>query len=92
MTDEWITRFIYVVPCELGVPDFIPEFAGVWHVVPDGNWGHHIRVVKAPRRMGKERVPEAIKQKWLQHLYCRFWHQKLYTRHRELPAIETEAA
>lgn len=77
---SWISRFIYAVPATLGVPDFVPEFAGVWHyhTEKDGFYAAEISVARAPRRFGKERVPEAVLHRWLRHLYSRYWYQKLY--------------
>lgn len=88
----WINRFIYVAPTELGIPDFVPAFAGVWHWSPEqyGRYGR-ITVARAPRRIGQTKVPADVKERWLYHLHCRFWYQRLYVTHR-LPVMNAEAA
>lgn len=77
---DWISRFIYVVPTELGIPDFVPAFAGVWHVGL-AQWSCNTNVVsvaRAPRKIGKEKVPADVIDLWYRHLHCRYWHQKLH--------------
>jgi len=90
---QWISRFIYVVPQSLGIPDFVYEMAGVWHYAPrhDGDYRGHITIARAPRKIGKEKVPESVKRMWLLHLHCRFWHQRLYSDKR-LPRVSAEQA
>ena len=75
MLPGWVARFIYAVPQRLGIPDFIHPQAGVWHVTED-HW-HPIRVVRAPGRIGKQKVPPWLAERWRQHLYCRYWQQHL---------------
>lgn len=80
----WITRFIYCVPEELGMPDWIPEFAGVWHIVKrkvhtagvPSREGYGIRVMRAPKRIGKEKVPADIVKGWMKNFYYRYWNQR----------------
>jgi hypothetical protein len=77
----WVTRFIYAVPEALGIPEWVHPKAGVWHV----NEGGRILCVKAPKRMGKDKVPEWIRDKWGSHLYSRYWEQHL----RHAPKLRT---
>jgi hypothetical protein len=87
----WITRFIYVVPEELGIPDFVPPHAGVWHVVPtitdpyyNPSLGHRrpdgyaIVVARAPHVLGREKLPTAVLGTWLRNLYYRYWDQRIH--------------
>lgn len=84
---SWINRFIYVVPEHLGVPDWVPSFAGVWHVCSDipsnRMW---IKVVRTPKRIGKEKVPADILNKWIGNLYYRFWNMRI-ERDKRLPHL-----
>ncbi|MBB6320560.1 hypothetical protein [Paraburkholderia tropica] len=85
----WITRFIYVVPEQLGVPAWVPEQAGVWHVVPAlvGQYGfdearpladgYAIVVKRAPRVLGREKLPAAVLGTWHKNLYYRYWDQRI---------------
>jgi len=85
----WVTRLIYAVPAELGIPEWVHPKAGIWHVYTKEGWGERIRVVRAPRRFGKDKVPDAVMDRWRSHLCCRYWHNLL---RRQLPALEpTEA-
>lgn len=91
---SWISRFIYVVPQELGIPEWVPEFAGVWHLrttrVRHRNAlqevNTHAEVVRAPRRLGKEKVPEKLVQNWMRGFYFRYWRQRI-DRHPEKMAM-----
>lgn len=85
----WITRFIYVVPVELGIPDFVPAFAGVWHFQASRRSYSELTVARAPRKIGQTKVSEDIKRRWLLNLHCRFWHQRLYTNNR-VPEISQQ--
>lgn len=80
----WITRFIYVVPEPLGIPEWCPPHAGVWHVrparvdhfstLPDG---FEIVVARAPHVLGREKLPAAVLGTWLRNLYYRYWEQRM---------------
>lgn len=87
----WLSRFIYVVPVELGIPDFVRPEAGVWHYAPTRYYHAQITVARAPKRIGTQKVPRETTDRWLGHLHCRFWHQRLYFDKR-LPAVQAEAA
>lgn len=90
----WINRFIYVTPVELGIPDFVPEFAGVWHWAPNDRYGWtwgKLTVARAPRRIGQTKVPASVKERWLYNLHCRFWHKRLYVDNR-VPRISAAAS
>lgn len=76
----WITRFIYVVPAELGIPDFVQPFAGVWHwrARSSAEYRHaELTVARAPKKIGQTKVPDDVRERWLLHLHCRFWYQRL---------------
>ena len=73
---DYISRFIYVVPEALGLPDFVPEFAGVWHIVQHGK-ALKVVLIRAPKRIGKEKVPEKVKTKWMSVFYHRYWNQRI---------------
>lgn len=87
----WISRFIYVVPVELGIPDFVQPFAGVWHWQPATSYHAEITVARAPRKIGQTKVPDDVRERWLLHLHCRFWHQRLYTNDRAAAAEAAQA-
>jgi hypothetical protein len=81
---KWITRFIYVVPVELGIPSWVPEVAGIWHVkqgfirvggvlCPDFP---RLTVARAPKRIGKEKLPSEVMSKWLLSMYYRYWNMR----------------
>lgn len=87
----WVTRFIYVVPEQLGIPEFVPEHAGVWHVVPRlvtldkytdeerrGADGYEIVLARAPKLLGREKVPAAVVAKWMRNFYYRYWDQRIH--------------
>lgn len=85
----WITRFVYVVPEQLGIPEWVPPHAGVWHVFPtlvshlDAWNGPHrpdgfgIVVKRAPHVLGREKVPPAVIGTWHRNLYYRYWEQRI---------------
>lgn len=92
---DWVTRFIYVVPEDLGIPDFVPELAGVWHVVPrvvtldkysdeerQGADGYEIVLARAPKLLGREKVPPAVVAKWMKNFYYRYWDQRIHAESR----------
>jgi hypothetical protein len=81
---SWITRFIYCVPEELGIPDWVPEFAGVWHICQDHRGGLWVKVVRAPKKLGKEKPPEDVVKRWTDVFYSRFWHQR-YALNKRIP-------
>lgn len=84
----WVTRFIYVVPVELGIPDFVPSFAGVWHVAFNQKAGlNNIEIARAPKRIGKEKVPANIVERWMRSFYYRYWHMRI-----DIDRRQTEAA
>ncbi|WP_168793577.1 hypothetical protein [Paraburkholderia aromaticivorans] len=85
----WVTRFIYVVPIDLGIPAFVPEHAGIWHVRPRppqyAAWegptrpdGLEIVVARAPHVLGREKVPLVVMGTWLRNLYYRYWDQRIH--------------
>lgn len=41
----------------------------------------------AARQKGQTKVPPEVREKWLYHLHCRFWNQKLYV-DRRLPRFK----
>lgn len=94
---EWITRFIYVVPEHLGVPEWAPRWAGVWHVRaarvdhfstrPDG---YEILVARAPHVRGRLKVPSAVVGHWHRNLYYRYWEQRIDAQ-RRIPRHVREA-
>ncbi|MBN3851976.1 hypothetical protein G3N59_01160 [Paraburkholderia sp. Ac-20340] len=80
----WITRFIYVVPQQLGIPEWVPERAGVWHVKPTRVQststcldGFEIFVARAPHVLGREKLPPAVLGTWHKNLYYRYWEQRM---------------
>ena len=87
----WITRFVYVVPEQLGIPEWVPAHAGVWHLVPsvvDPYYnpalesrrpdGYQIVVARAPHVLGREKLPAAVLGTWLRNLYYRYWEQRVH--------------
>jgi hypothetical protein len=83
----WIAQFIYVVPEYLGIPEWVPPNAGVWHVVAfKGSGIARIKVARAPKRIGKEKVPAEIIAKWMSNLYYRFWNMRR-EREKSLPTL-----
>lgn len=81
----WITRFIYVVPDYLGIPEWVPPQAGIWHIVVVSG-RPKIVVVRAPKRIGKEKVPQETVDKWLYNLYFRYWNMRI-GREKQLPKL-----
>ncbi|CAB3783165.1 hypothetical protein LMG28688_01592 [Paraburkholderia caffeinitolerans] len=84
----WITRFVYVVPERLGIPEWVPERAGVWHVRPQppryASWegptrpdDFEIVVARAPHVLGREKLPAAVLGTWHKNLYYRYWEQRM---------------
>lgn len=80
----WITRFIYVVPEQLGIPEWVPERAGVWHVKPTRVQststsldGYAIVVARAPYVNGRDKLPAAVLGTWHKNLYYRYWEQRV---------------
>lgn len=74
---DYITRFIYCVPEYLGVPDYVPEFAGIWHIRQCEDGTMRISTVRAPKRIGKAKVPADVLKKWMSCFYHRYWHQRI---------------
>lgn len=75
---NWISRFIYVVPASLGVPDWVPKHHGIWHVHNADNMKRaYIEVIRAPKMLHKEKVPTAIVDKWISNLYYRYWQMRM---------------
>lgn len=82
---SYIARFIYVVPSKLiekGIPDWVPEFAGVWSVrLVTGYRGNnpepYIDIVRNPRRIGKEKVPDDVLARWMSVFYYRYWQMRM---------------
>lgn len=71
---DWINQFIYVVPEHLGIPDWIPDFAGVWHVHGYvGTIDARVTVARAPKKRGKTKAPQELIDKWMYNLYFRYW-------------------
>jgi hypothetical protein len=86
---DWITRFVYVVPEQLGIPEWVPAQAGVWHVRPRppryAAWegptrpeGLEVIVARAPHVLGREKLPNAVLGTWLRNLYYRYWDQRAH--------------
>lgn len=83
----WISKFIYVVPEHLGVPDWVPEEAGIWHICRRGETQQlYIKVVRAPKRIGKVKVPIETVDNWMSNFYYRYWNAR-NTRDKSLPAL-----
>lgn len=77
---SYVSRFIYVVPRELiarGIPEWVSPVAGIWSVVPENQHSHaYVEVVRAPKRVGKEKVPDAVLSRWLESMYYRYWRMR----------------
>ncbi|SIT43718.1 conserved hypothetical protein [Paraburkholderia piptadeniae] len=80
----WITRFVYVVPEQLGIPEWVPAHAGIWHVKParvdhfsTQPDGYEIVIARAPHVLGREKIPSAVVSTWYRNLYYRFWEQRI---------------
>jgi hypothetical protein len=74
----WISMFVYAVPEELGIPDFVPSHAGVWHVTKGINARYggeetKVRVARAPKRIGDQKIPSEILDRWNRSMYYRYW-------------------
>lgn len=83
----WITRIIYVVPEHLGVPEWVPPQAGIWHVYVDVRTKKlKVKVIKTPKRIGTEKVPTEMVNKWISNLYFRFWNMRV-ERDKTLPKL-----
>lgn len=87
----WINKLIYVVPEHLGVPDWVPPEAGIWHLVlvpsrVKKSPTLRIKVIRAPKRIGKEKVPTDIYNKWMSNFYYRYWNAR-NLRDRTLPPL-----
>lgn len=83
----WISKFIYIVPEHLGVPDWVPAEAGIWHICRRGETQQlYIKVVRAPKRIGKEKVPIETVDNWMSNFYYRYWNAR-NTRDKALPAL-----
>jgi hypothetical protein len=78
----WVTRFIYCVPVELGVPEWVPAAAGVWHLKP-WHGGFMVHIARAPKRIGKEKVPQETLDRWMSSMYHRYWNMR-HERQRQL--------
>lgn len=74
---SYISRFIYVVPFALGIPGFVPQESGIWHIRDDTNRRSSIDVVRAPKRIGKEKVPQDVLTRWMSCFYYRYWQQRI---------------
>lgn len=88
---DYISKFIYCVPKELGIPDFVPDFAGVWHIHTRSDGTMDVRTARAPKRIGKVKVPDSVKAKWMSCFYHRYWHQRILLSKR-LPTQKRVAA
>lgn len=86
----WISRFVYAVPRELGIPEWVSPLAGVWHVASERGC-LYVEVVRAPRRIGKDKVPDKTLAWWKSHLYYRYWYNLLHGPRREMPAVPADA-
>lgn len=87
----WVSRFVYAVPEELGIPDWVPTHAGVWHVIKDQRHGLSVYTARAPKKIGGEKVPDVIVQKWMRNLYYRYWDQRRDAERRQLQRLEKTA-
>lgn len=81
---DWVTRFVYVVPEQLGIPEWAPRWAGVWHVKPTRvdhfstrPDGFEIVVARAPHVRGRVKIPNAVIGHWYRNLYYRYWEQRI---------------
>lgn len=95
---SWITRFVYVVPEQLGIPEWVPAHAGVWHVKParvdhfsTQPDGFEIVVVRAPHVLGRDKLPSTVLATWYRNLYYRYWEQRIDAQ-RRIPRQVREAA
>lgn len=83
----YISRFIYVVPQALvkkGIPEWVSPMAGVWALVERtvkhasysrvDTW---IEIVRQPKRIGKEKVPDKVLENWRRAFYYRFWRLRI---------------
>lgn len=83
----WISKFIYVVPEHLGVPDWVPAEAGIMHLCRIGQTQQLvIKLVRAPKRIGKDKVPFEIVDNWMSNFYYRYWNAR-NTRDKVLPPL-----
>lgn len=80
---NYIARFVYVVPHGLLPPNNCPPQAGIWYV-RDGS----IDVYRAPKRIGKERVPAEVKARWMSCFYYRYWQQRIDMEHAKFKEID----
>jgi hypothetical protein len=88
----WVTRFIYVVPVELGTPEWVPLEAGIWHVKGCEGLGFpHISVVRSPKRIGKEPLPADVRARWMESLYYRYWSMRTERFQRKAAQIKAKA-
>jgi len=91
----WVSRFIYVVPEDLGIPDWAPVWSGVWHVRPlivtldkhtdeerRGADGYEIVAARQPKVRGTEKVPVGVVAKWMGNFYYRYWNQRIHAEQR----------
>lgn len=79
---RWVSRFVYAVPAELGVPEWVPKDAGIWHVARLESRLPDVRVVRAPRKLGGEPVPAHQLALWKSNIYYKYWLRRLYEDHR----------
>lgn len=70
---EWISRFMYAVPVEFGIPPWVPPRAGVLHLMPVERDELYVRVARGAYRCGKEKVPQEIKEYIRDRAYVRYW-------------------
>lgn len=79
----YISKFVYVVPQKLGIPEWVPPAAGVWHLVDSkrskfDRWDDtHVVVARQPQRIGKEKVPDKVLELWRRAFYYRFWRLRI---------------
>lgn len=82
----WISRFIYVVPMELvarGIPEWVNPMAGIWSVSVGGDRNDptsYAHVLRNPRRIGRERVPQKVIDNWMRAFYYRYWRSRQHVR------------
>lgn len=87
---RWVARFVYAVPEDLGVPEWVPATAGVWVVRRDARGRLEVRVARAPAVLGDQRVPEHLVNLWKGGLYDRYWLRRLYE-DRRMPTPREES-
>lgn len=67
-----ISRFIYVVPKDFGLPSWVPNIAGIWHVSSNLS----IEIAKEPIRLSKHPISKDQRNQWMSCFYRGYWEQR----------------